>query len=137
MSVCVDAGLIIKCLVCETDSDEALAWLSAHEQDELLAPALIAAEVASVLRKKVQRGEISEGQAEEALDIFAALDIKLVWDYPLIQRAFRLSCQLDRPNVYDAAYLALAERERCDLWTADLRFVHVAAQSYPFIRSLG
>ena len=71
------------------------------------------------------------------LDIFAALDIKLVWDYPLIQRAFRLSCQLDRPNVYDAVYLALAERERCDLWTADLRFVHVAAQSYPFIRSLG
>lgn len=136
MSLCVDASLIIAFLTPEPASDKAAAWMDAHSGSELIAPALIAAEVASALRKKVRRKSIGSQFGQEALDAFGTMNIRLVWDQSLIARAFELASELDRPSIYDSLYLALAEREQCDFWTADARFAHAAAFRYPFVRLL-
>jgi predicted nucleic acid-binding protein len=35
--------------------------------------------------------------------------------------AWRWAVTVNAPRMYDMYYLALAEREQCDLWTADRR----------------
>ena len=41
-----------------------------------------------------------------------------------------------QPVVYDAMYLALAEKEHCELWTADAEFAKSASAKDPFVRAL-
>gem|GEM_PF-6789627 len=44
------------------------------------------------------------------------------------------STALNLPTVYGALYLAVAELEGCELWTADSRFAKLASSAYPFVR---
>lgn len=137
MTVCVDASLILKCLTYEPDSDAATASLRAHKDEEMIAPSLLIAEVASVLRQKVRRNEIAVSEGQEALLVLELLNIGLVSDFALLRREFELATELDQTSVYDTLYLAAAERERCDLWTADARFARAASERYPFVRLVG
>lgn len=136
MAVCVDASIVVKWLAREPGSAEAVAWLKAHAGDEILAPAFLPVETASVLRQKVCRAEMTPAAGERALKLLAGLQIRLVWDHDLLERAFALAAALDQPTVYDTAYLAVAERYGCDLWTADARFARVAGQRYAGVRVL-
>ena len=136
MMVCVDASLVLKWLTYEAGSDEAIAWLSIHADDELIAPAHLPVEVASVLRQKARRGEITHEDGMEALQLLNSLNIRLTWDHELTERAFTLATELDQATVYDTAYLALAAREQSELWTADDRFARAASPRYPFVRGL-
>ena len=74
---------------------------------------------------------------QEALDALESVDVRLVWDFELIQRAFHLADELGQSTIYDTLYLAVAEREHCDLWTADARFAAAASARFPFVRPLG
>jgi predicted nucleic acid-binding protein len=134
--VCVDASLVLKLLTWEHGSDQALQWLESWAEERIIAPQFLPVEVASVLRRKMRRNEIPAGHCIESLGLLDRLAIKYVWDAGLLDRAFALAVELDQPTVYDTAYLALAERERCELWTADARFVAAASARYPFVRCL-
>lgn len=134
MSICVDASLAIKWLAHEPGSEQALAWLKAHSGDDLVAPVLLPIEVASVLQQKIRRAEITPEEARRALKLLERLRICLVWDWSLLERALALAKELDQPTAYDTIYLALAEREGCELWTADARFARTAAGAYPRVR---
>ncbi|MEW6228858.1 MAG: type II toxin-antitoxin system VapC family toxin [Bacillota bacterium] len=136
MTVCVDASLVLKWLTYESDSDKAVAWLDAHAEDEIIAPAFLPVEVASALRQKTRRAEMDPEKGLEALQLLDKLKIRLMWDRALLERAFILAVELDQPTAYDTAYLALAERERCELWMADERFTRIASPRYPFVRLL-
>lgn len=136
MTVCADASLVLKWLTYESDSDKAVAWLDAHADDEMIAPAFLPLEVASALRRKTRRDDITPDEGLEALQLLDRLRIRLTWDWALLERAFILAVELDQPTAYDTAYLALAERERCELWTADGRFTRIASSRYPFVRLL-
>ena len=136
MTVCVDASLILKCLLYEDGTDAALDWLEAHVDDELVAPSFLLVEVASVLRRKVSQGEISPEDGHEALLAVEALGVRLVWDYELVRKAFDMAGELGQSTVYDTFYLAVAQRNECDLWTADERFAEAASRRYPFVRLL-
>jgi predicted nucleic acid-binding protein len=137
MKVCVDASLIVKCLLYEPGTAEANAWLKAHGEDEMVAPWFLPAEVASVLRRKAHQGEITDAEAREALRLLDLLDIWLVSDPVLIRTAYELASSLGQTSVYDFLYLALAEREQCDLWTADARFAEAARPRHACVRLLG
>jgi len=137
MTVSVDASVILKCLTPEPDSPAALSWLEAHRSDEIVAPWLLMAEVASVLRKKALRGEITCSEGLEALDLLAGLGIRLLTGPGLARRAFELAAVLNLPSAYDTLYLAAAEAEGCELWTADRRFAGLAAGAYTGVRLLG
>jgi predicted nucleic acid-binding protein len=50
----------------------------------------------------------------------------------LLARTTAISSET-RLGVYDCVYVALAERERCEVVTADLRLVNVLQKDFPFV----
>ena len=55
--------------------------------------------------------------------------------HELLSRATEISSQ-SRQGVYDCLYVALADREQCELLTADQRLLQVLGKQFPFIASL-
>ena len=51
---------------------------------------------------------------------------------PLLRRATAISSQT-RAGLYDCLYVALAEREGCELVTADERLLNSLGQQFPFV----
>lgn len=115
----IDASVAFKLIVEEADSEAAIAWLA---RAELTGPALLHAEVANALWKRVRRDELVAN--EEMDDRLADLSryIRTIDETPHMARALRLAVELDHP-VYDCVYLAVAEAHDEELLTADGNFV--------------
>ena len=84
------------------------------------------ASVGQVLRRHVRRRELSATRAKVALGDLTALPLQRYPLLPLLARAFELR---DRATVYDALYLALAERAGAPLLTRDARLADVPGHS--------
>lgn len=82
----------------------------------LRAPELVILEVAGALRNRVMRSEVSVDDAREALARLRRLPIVRHPLMPLLTRVWELR---DNLTPYDAAYVALAERLKLPLLTAD------------------
>lgn len=136
MTACLDASVVLKLLVFESDSNRAVEWLNSHEAEELVAPAFLFAEVASVLQRRVRMGEVTTQERSDALDALESIQIRPIWDHALIRRAIALADEIGQPTVYDTVYLAVAEREQCILLTADQRFAKAASGTYSLVRLL-
>ena len=137
--VVVDASLVVKWLVTEELSDEALALLASWnaESVRMAAPSLIRFEVANVLHRKIARGDIGAISAIEHMTRLLTLPIELR-DMPEIHaRAIELAGELRHGAAYDAHYLALAEFLECDMWTADGRFYRSAGTGTGRVRWVG
>jgi predicted nucleic acid-binding protein len=118
----VDASVVIPCFVPERFSAAARSWLDAA--DLLLAPELLALECANALWKKLRRGEITPGDAGDALEQVLGGLIELRPAAILARAAFRLASDLAHP-VYDCTYVALADAENAELLTADRELVRL------------
>ena len=46
------------------------------------------------------------------------LNIKLIFDFRTCKTVFELAVELEQMSIYDTMYLAAAEQENCQLWTA-------------------
>jgi predicted nucleic acid-binding protein len=97
----------------------------AGRDEELIAPDLISAETGSVVWQYVRAGFLGAGDAAEIMqkmllriDRFAPLS-------ELVTPALDLAIALNHP-IYDCIYLALAQRERAPLVTADKRLASAA-----------
>ena len=121
----VDASVAAKWLVAEPLSDKALTVLARPE--DLVAPDLLAAEVANVLWKKVRSAELTEVMAVERFEALRNMGLELVPTPPLAARALSFAIKAKR-TVYDALYLALAEEHDCQFVTADEKFVNAVKQ---------
>ena len=136
--VCVDAGLVVKFVSPEPDSPQAEAlfqkWKA--EKVELIAPGFAMAEMDSVLRHKVVRGELSAEVAEAAFHVARRLPIRFDPAEDCRERAWQLAAQLDLSTVYDAIYLALAEQRGCEFWTADGKLYERVRNRLAFVRYL-
>ncbi len=82
----------------------------------LRAPELVVLEVAGALRNRVIRSEVGIDDAREALARLQRLPIIRHPLMPLLDRVWELR---DNLTPYDAAYVALAERLKLPLLTAD------------------
>lgn len=115
MTLIVDASVAVLWVLQQDGSKRARAL---HADGPFVAPSLIVAEVGNALWKAVRRGETDKHHAllacEAALGVFDAL----VPMDDLQPRALELAVDLDHP-IYDCFYVALAERERAPLVTAD------------------
>ena len=137
--VCVDASLVVAMFVPERFSQTALAlWREWTLNDwQVVAPGLLRYEVTSAIFRKAKTGLITVADSREALQRFLALDIEMVDPPALPLRAIELAEQFQRPNTYDAHYLALAESLSCPFWTGDERLVNAVGGGLGNLNWLG
>ena len=138
MTVVVDASVAVKWVLQEEHTEEALRlWDRWQESSEfVVAPRLFSAEVTNVMHQRVRRGQLASADAAEILDTLLSI-VAVSEPEGLYGRSFALAGLLGLNSTYDAVYLALAEAEECDMWTADLRFVRAAQVRFPRVRPIG
>lgn len=91
---------------------------SERGNDSLIAPELILAESGQVLHKKRNQQVLSDEEFNDLLSSILDLPIRLFSHGDLIRPACALAAEFDL-TVYDALFLALAERHNAPLFTAD------------------
>lgn len=138
--VVVDTSVVIKWILDEPDSAIALALLNkwVNEKWIIQAPPLLAYEVSNALYQRLRKGEISVEKAKQGLRdvLFAELKLNFL-DYPVLSnRAIELAHQYSLQAAYHAHFLALAEREKCEYWTADTRLWNAIGDKLPWMRRL-
>lgn len=136
---CVDASVALKLVLAETDSDLADA-LWRHWLDhgvEIIAPYHFVFETTSVIRGRVHRGLFTPEQGRKALEILQTQNVQFLHPSELVERAWELAEQFNRPTVYDCFYLALSEFAGCELWTADRRLYSVVNHELSWVKWLG
>ncbi len=143
--VVVDTSLALKWAVQEDDSLSAHALLATWiaQGVSVLAPSLMAYEIANALHQRVRKGDLTPDDAEQALAQLYSTGINFRWPraagaaITLSVRALELARALGLGPAYDTQFLALAEREDCEYWTADRRFWETVRLDHPRVRWLG
>ena len=103
--IVVDASVAVKWIADEANAGDALALLA---RSDLIAPELLAVEVGSALRRKLQQGEIETAQLTEGLKlVFDRVDLRR-HTAQMIEEALAISMAMAHP-IYDCVYLALAK----------------------------
>jgi len=140
-TVVVDANIAFKWVVNEPDSETAIALLKkwTSKRTVMVAPILFTYEVANILYQAVRKGKITIDRAKEVLEevILLGIEIDSPQDLSLSLRAIELAGQYNLSATYDAHYLALAEREGCELWTADLKMWNAIRGKTDRVRWIG
>ncbi len=138
--VVVDASLAIKWVVKEEDSGIALALLNEWNimGIMMIAPSLLTYEVTNILYQNMRKGKINLDQAKKILTEVLVIGIEFDFsnNSALSRRAFELAHQFNLLATYDSHYVALAERENCELWTADSRLWTAVKEKLPRVRLL-
>jgi predicted nucleic acid-binding protein len=135
LPVCLDASIFLKLALEEEDSEPVRRlWAGSLLVESFVAPELMLYETVSTLRKKTVRGLITAEEAESILEYLMMQPVEIVPSLALHSRALQLAEEFDRPNAYDAQYLALAEAIQCQLWTADERLFNAVRGRFPLIR---
>ncbi len=137
MTIVVDASVAAKWILEEADSDRAELILSSVKEKRLamLAPEILAAEIANALWKAVWRDGMSTEDAEERYSEFVEVCPPLVRDSKLAAEALKLALRFHR-SVYDCLYVALAEQTPCEFVTADEKLYNAVEAQLPSIRLL-
>jgi predicted nucleic acid-binding protein len=120
VTLVVDASVAAQGVLPEARSDAANALRLTREP--LIAPDLAYAEIGNAVWKRAMQGELSAQEATEALEAAAGAYTSLIPVAELAIRATEIAIQLKHP-IYDCFYLALAERERAPLISADKRLL--------------
>jgi predicted nucleic acid-binding protein len=111
----LDAGALLELLL---RTMRAESVLSVVDDRQMVAPAVIDAEVLSALRGLERSRALPPARAAVAVDDLRAAPVERYPLDPLLQRAWSLR---DRLNAYDALYVALAVELDCPLVTTDDR----------------
>lgn len=137
MKYVLDASVVLKWVLPEADTPRAVRLRNAYRQklNELLAPDIFAAEVAHSLTRAERRGIFTPPEGARRLLLVLRTAPLLYPSLPLLRRAVDISSAM-RVGVYDCLYVALAEREGCELVTADAKLFTGFRAIYPFITPL-
>lgn len=120
----VDASVVVDWVAPNADPGlPAVAVLSrlAADDAELLAPRLLIEEVSNALLTGVRRERWSGAAADAAQGLLRQLPVRLLDEPRDLDRAWELARRYDNHPIYDLVYVALAERRRTRLITADSR----------------
>jgi predicted nucleic acid-binding protein len=135
MRYVLDASVALKWVLNEPDAAKARRLRDDFRNTvhELIAPGSFTLEIAHALTKAQRRGMIPDAW-RLWVDVMTTVP-HLYPSHPLTPRAIQVANQA-RIGVYDCLYVALAEREGCQLVTADARLVNSLQPTHPFIISL-
>ena len=126
MTLVVDASVAAKWVLPEPGSEEATALRT--RDLNLIAPSLIVAEISNAVCKSALRGDLDKHDALNALQTAIAHFARLVPIEQIAPEAMKLALDLKHP-IYDCFYLALAERERVPLVSADKKLLAAAKRA--------
>lgn len=113
MTLIVDASVAVEYLL-RTPLGQRVA--PRVENADLMAPALLDAEVLSVLRRIFLAGRLTAIRARAALDDLAAWEVRRLPHRPLLEEAWALRHAV---SSYDALYLAAGRLHEAPVLTAD------------------
>jgi predicted nucleic acid-binding protein len=102
---------------------------------QLLSTDFYPMEVANALTRAERKGIIAIGDADPLLLRILQTPPTLYDSMPVLRRAVAISSST-RQGLYDCLYVALAEREGCELVTSDDKLVKNLQPQFPFIVSL-
>ena len=137
MKYVVDCSTAVQWEVPEPDSPKAIQLRDGYRTGvhELLAPDIFAAEVGNALLVAERRGRIAGSFAAPLASVLASCPA-LHDSISLVPRACAVIASVRtgfRVSFYDALYIALAEREGCELVSGDQKLVRNLGGRYPFI----
>lgn len=137
--VCIDASLIVRTLVPGPFSAEAESRLATWLQTDtpLIAPAILAFEVTSTLRRMVYLKALRSERGAAAFTQFQRIPVRLSHRKGIFPLAWRLAEQFNRPRAYDTAYLALAQLNQCEFWTADEKLYNAVRHELAWVQWIG
>lgn len=137
MKIVIDASLALKWVLPEPDSAKALLLRDDHRNaiHELIAPDILLLEVANALTKAERRKIINPPEASQKFLDVAQTKVNLLPHIAVLARALELASNA-RIAIYDCVYVALAEKENCDLVTADAKLITNLQKQFPFIKDL-
>ncbi len=129
MKYVLDSSAALPWVLPEKDSAKAIRLRddARNGVHELLAPDIFPAEVFNALLKAERTQRINVGEAKPLYASIGA-DIPALHPYlPLMPRAGEIASR-HRIALYDCLYIALAERESCEVITADRGIISLQSQ---------
>ena len=135
MRYVLDLNVAVRWVLVEPDSEKARRLRDDYHNavHELIAPESFTLECANSLTKK-ERNRLLPNARTLCDDIMT--DAPTLYPMgPLMDRAIDISRQT-RHNFFDCLYVALAEREGCELVTGDEKLVKNLQPTFPFITPL-
>ena len=134
MRIVLDSCVAFKWAVREVDTDKALRLRDDTRAGlhQLLAPDVFPGEVAHALTRAERQGRLVPPAGWAAWLTIMSDAPQSHASLPLVPRAYAISSRM-RIGVFDCLYVALAEREGCDLVTADARLITNLQPQFPFI----
>jgi predicted nucleic acid-binding protein len=131
--VVVDASVVLKW---QFDDEGCVSQALALRSDfylrgaiRVIAPQLLTYELANGIAVAARKKRISPDKAAEAMSNLLGLGVELKEVEPLSYLELALRYNL---SAYDAAYVALARSEKCELWTGD-RALYQAIKDEPLL----
>ncbi|KUK52764.1 MAG: PilT domain-containing protein [Desulfotomaculum sp. 46_296] len=143
--ICLDTSVLIKTLIEEKDTETALTLLESVllNQQIIALPQFAWAEAGSVLRKICGRNSLTTQEADELWFEFRQYPgVIYLSDEIIADKAWKISCNLNMPTLYDSSFLAVAEviteitSEICEYWTADQKLYDSVEGKKSYIRYL-
>lgn len=133
--VVVDASVVLKW---QLDDEEYIPQATALRNDfyaqgaiKAIAPHLLIYEVINGILTATRRKRLDSDKALEIMDNLIKLGVELKMVEP--ERVLELTLEHNL-SAYDAAYLALAESESCELWTGDRSFYQAVKGKLPQVK---
>ena len=136
--IVADASVVLKW---QLDDEDCIPQATALRDDfyargavNVIAPHLLVYEVVNGIATAARQRRVAPDKAIEALSNLMALGVELKDIEPsrVLEAALRYNLA-----AYDAAYLALAEAEKCELWTGDRGFYQTVRGELAWVRWIG
>jgi predicted nucleic acid-binding protein len=137
MTYTCDSSVALKWVLPEVDSNKAVRLREEFSGGvhKLIAPDFFSIEVAHSLTRAERQGRIGPGDTAALVASIMATLPRFARSDLLLTRAVEISSHM-RVGVYDCVYVALAERRKCNLVTADDKLVSNLRSHFPFITPL-
>ena len=139
MKVVIDASVALKWQFEEEEASGPATLLLkdfVEGKIDLLTITLFSYEILSAINVAISRKRISEAVGKKALNYLSTLRIEERSFEGLEDETFKMARKY-RLSTYDCAYIVLAERERCDVYTGDRKLFHAAEAHLSRVKWIG
>lgn len=130
-NIVIDANIAVRVILpIEGKSDVLECLVTWHRSlSKIFAPELLISETVSVIRRGIFDRWITEEEGQVALEDLYRLGVEIIpSDAGICQAALAWAGRLGQSKAYDGFYLAVAERQGAELWTADEKLVNRGKQ---------